>query len=370
MAGNSIQLQTFGRLVQGSAMEPHTKKDNQGRPKLTQAGHPKIVWFMGVAVAKGPELDVLIQQIVAKAALDFPSGESGVLGFAWKFIDGDLPENAAKEGFPGHVVFRFETGYAPRCYDAQPQPQQIIDAAQIKRGCYVQVQFSCEGNRQIGAQAKPGVYLSQSMVMVLGYGAEITSGPPPEQVFANRHALPAGATLAPPAPAPIAGPVGVPLPAPLAQPVPVVQAAPITPQYVPGGVPGATPLAAPAVSVPGAPPLPPGMVPGIPVQPTGYGPVVAGVPVPAPIAPNPAFLAPQPAAAVPGAVPGAVAAPAPVGAPVAAVPGVAVPGAPGAPLAPINPVTGLPYPPMVAPGPAPINPATGLPYPPPSDIPF
>jgi hypothetical protein len=306
-------------MVQGDCFKGQDK-DQQGNPRRDQAGNLKTVWFVGLAIAKGPEWDQLWTAIYQKAAVDFPNGEYQQPDFSWKVVDGDDPKFAGRDGFPGHWILRCQSGFAPKVYDNSTPPNQIVDPNAVKRGYYLQIGITVEGNKQFGAGQRSGIYCNCNMIQLAGYGPEIQGGRDPSEVFAQRGALPPGASATPLAPAPI---VQGQIP-PAQAPQPVAQA----PGYAAPPVMAGPPVGAPAaVQAPGVVvPLPPGYAP-------------QGAPAAPPVMP----VAPP----MPGAPP--VAAAAPVVAP--AAPGVAVPGAiapaptfvqPGAPV-PINPATGLPY---------------------------
>lgn len=283
MADKVFLLTPVGRIVQGSLWEPQTK-DHSGRPL------EKPKWFVGLAIPKGtPETEAFIQQVQAKAMADFPNGEYNAPAFAWKMIDGDGVDAqgqpyAGRTGFAGHIILRLTSGFAPEVYDQQVQ--RIMDPSMVKRGYYVQVNASIQGN---GDAQKPGVYINLGMTQLCGYGEEITSGPAATDVFGTAPAaLPAGASATPLAPA--AGMPAQPGVAPLAQPMaqpgmaPAPVAAPQPATVAPAPMPGAAPIAQPQpVSAPVASSAPGTMVaPG--VSPAGVAPGVA---------PNPAILNPQ-----------------------------------------------------------------------------
>ena len=325
-------LTPAGRMVQGDCFAG-SDKDQNGRPRVDKSGQPKMQWYIGLAIAKtDPDFAVFWGQVQQKAAIDFPNGAAGMPTFAWKLIDGDAPEHAGKEGFPGHYILRLTTGYAPTVIDTAYQV--LTDPNAVKRGYFLQVSVSVAGNGE-PPNGKPGVYINPMQIMLIGYGVEISNAPPPEQVFANRATiLPPGASATPLAPASAGVAVG--LPGAAAVPLQVAPAAAIPGQPAP--VPGYAPQ--PGAVVPGAGPptyaVPPAAIP------VALQPAVAAVPV-----------APVPQAAPP--LPGAVVPAQPV---VAAIPGQPVP---VAPAAAVVPVAGF-----LAPQPAPIagqiNPATGLPF--------
>lgn len=301
-----------GRLVQGDLGKPQLT-DQQGAPRIKKsgpnAGQPDPQYFIAVAFKKSfanwadeisqrTELGAFLAVLDAQARADFPhlfpvpGGPCVLPTFSWKIVDGDGVDtagksNATKEGFAGHWVVRFSSAFAPKCFQ-QPNfaaHQQLPDASVIKRGFYIQVDGTVDGNKN--AQ-KPGIYVNLDMVNWVGNGPEIVSGPDASERFGAGAALPPGAS---------ALPVGM----------------------LPAG-PGAVAPAAPAAAAPAYPPA----APAAPLAPAPAAPVYAAAasPVPASPAPAPAapvqpyagYMAPAPAPAAPAAPPPAPAAPAaPVG---------------------------------------------------------
>jgi hypothetical protein len=261
MSGEVVYLTTpVGRYVMGDAFTGNDK-DMQGRPKFDKAGKPKTTWFVGLAIRKDdPAWAELWAQIVAVGQRDFPAGQWQSPAFAWKVIDGD-GVNQNGQSYPEHCkgcyVVRMSSGFAPSVHDNSTPPRAITDPAQCKRGDYIRAYIGIRGNDD---QQKPGVYVSHSMIQVVGYGEAISSGPSAEQAFGAPAALPPGASTTPIASAPMPAPAGAPAPAPMQQP-----AAPVP------GAPAPMPAQAPAVS-PGGPTASPG----------NAVPVGQGVPAPYP----------------------------------------------------------------------------------------
>jgi len=206
---DSTYLLVTGRLVQGDVFVPQIK-NMQGGPLTNLKGEPKVQYFIGVAVPKtDPQMLQEYAKIQVAAQSGFPGGESQRPDFAWKIVDGDLPQHAKKVGFPGHYVFRFTSGFAIPAYTKGAETQ-IVESSQIKRGYHIRVAFTVKPN---GNLQKPGLYLNAAIVELVGYDDEISSGPDAATVFgaAGAAALPAGASatpvasgppLAPPAMAP------------------------------------------------------------------------------------------------------------------------------------------------------------------------
>lgn len=267
-----------GRLVAGSLYRGNDK-DAEGRPLVykngADAGKPRKDYFFALAIPKGPEvahgafgwMATAWGAEIRKVAEAFMAHATQLPTFAWKVKDGDsqVPNKKGKkpcdnEGWPGHWVLMMSNSFAPRCYTliGAPSPVELVQADAINLGDYVQVNFDVEDN---GAQSQPGVYLNHRMVCLLGYGQRIVVGPDVGAAGFGGVALPAGASVTPPAgftPPPTAG-------------------APVVP-----GVP-AVPGAAPSLPAP----LPPSMPPALPAAPG-----MAAAPPAVPIQPNPAFLVP------------------------------------------------------------------------------
>jgi len=287
-------LTPVGRLVAGSVYNANTT-DWQGAALVTKtgpnAGQPRSEYFFALAIAKGQEQHWSQtewgQVIYNAAASGFPNGEPQRPDFAWKITDGDstVPNKngktpASKEGYPGHWVLSFSSGFAPNLYNANGTEQlMVVDA--IKTGYFVQVSGSVEPN---GNPGNPGVYMNHSMVALAGYGPEISVGPDAASVGFGGTALPPGASATPvagafnPAAPALAAPaawpqvpnhpVGQPQTQPVAgaQPVPQVAALGAIPamdpaaQYVQPGM--AAPAAPAAVPVAGANAMTPGYLVG------------------------------------------------------------------------------------------------------------
>lgn len=179
-------LSPVGRLVQGDVFEPQLK-DQQGRPRVIQAGpnagQPSPQYFIAVAFAKNdPAWPAFHAQLdaVARAAwpqlFPTPGGPCVLPTFANKIVDGDGFDttgkpNRDKEGFAGHWIVRFTSGFAPKAYVASPPGSgvyvEITNPAEIKRGYMVRVAGSIKSNDN--AQ-KPGVYVNFTMVERSAFG--------------------------------------------------------------------------------------------------------------------------------------------------------------------------------------------------------
>ncbi len=294
-----------GRLVQGDPTFLNDK-DMSGRKRMSKQDPTKEAPQCFFAVAIPKEIDPATGYpkhwaATTWGAVMWNEGHKGnaqagqIKHFAWKLTDGDSTEFnqgtpprrwCDMEGFPGHWVLKFSSGFVPKLYTLVGQPPRqplLLQGEQCKMvslGHYVEVNVNCQPN---GDHSKPGIYLNGMMVCLVGYGVPITTGPNVEQANFGAAPLPAGASLTPP--------VG------------------LSPPPAPGG------SGTPAVPGAGAPPAPTGQTP-VPPGTAGYS--------TSPPVPNPAFLAAGGHAAPP--VPGA-----PV--PPPAGPAPAAPAAPAAPMA-------------------------------------
>lgn len=218
----SVQFTSpVARIVQGDAFEPQLK-NQQGAPRVVQsgpnAGQPAPQWFLALAHPKGtPETNAHLMEILGAAATSWPSlFPNGVnlaapnFGcvmptFASKIIDGDGfdtagKSNATKEGFAGHWVVRYTSGYAPKCYPhgRHAPADMITDPKEIRRGYYARIAGTIDTNAN---PTKPGMYVNVGLVELAGKGVEIVSGPDAGAAFSTPVTLPPGATALPgPAP--------------------------------------------------------------------------------------------------------------------------------------------------------------------------
>ena len=284
-----------GRLVQGSLTTPRDK-NMEGHPLTNKDGTPRVQYYAAIAILKtDPAWAALWAALWAAGAAAWPQGQYQQPGFAWKVLDGDTPENAEKEGFPGCYILKTTNGFPPKCWGADATTP--LDPAAIKRGDYIRIAVTAKGN---SSGNRPGMFVNLQMVQFSAYGPEIIGGPDGAAVFgaAAPAVLPPGASATPVAPA-------------NQPPVAAYGAPPVTPapvQYAPPAAPVAQYAAPPAAPVPPVATYQPPAPPAAPVQPhTDF--LTPGQPA-APLAP-PATAAPlaPPATAAPLAPPGA---PAPV----------------------------------------------------------
>jgi len=289
-----------GRIVMGSLYDPSTT-DAEGKPLVVKtglnAGQPRVNYFFALAIPKGAEPHWAHtpwgQQIWNVGNQAFPNAAQSP-AFAWKIEDGDsqIPNKKGRkpcdnEGWRGHWILKFSGGFAPKVYQQEGAGYvQVMQKDFCKPGYFVEVAFSVDGN---GSQSQPGVYINHSMVCFRAYGPEISFGPDVASAGFGQSALPAGASMTPPAGA-------IPMPqAPAAAPA----------AYAPPALPGVP-------QIPGAAPAP--LAPAGSV-PTPYAPA-PGAPAPIPVTPNPGFVQVPPPAPVPMAPPPAPAPMAPQPAPV------------------------------------------------------
>lgn len=283
-----------GRLVQGDLYKEKTT-NMQGQLLTyatgTKKGEARVEYPFAVAIPKRPgqthwsvqphDWNPAIEDpqgkgywgavVLAFGRQMWPQGQAESTKFSWKIIDGDSTEfNEAPvprrwcdhEGYPGHWVVKFKSGFAPKIYDVEGNV--IAQKDFVKPGDYVEVIGSIDTNMNT---SKPGIYINHNMIAFRGFGVRFNFGPDPKAAGFGRAPAPAGAS---------AVPVGV----------------------------AAQPSALPGAALPpppsGSPPPPP---PGASAPP----------PAPTAVVPAPGFLAPPPPGAAPA--PGGAPPPPPAAAP-------------------------------------------------------
>lgn len=200
-----------GRLVAGDLFEARDK-DYQGNTLVVKsgpnAGQPRVEFFAGLAIRKDdPQWPVIHGLIMQTARAGFPNlfdanGNCLSRNFSFKITDGDdQMQNLAgvrpcdKEGYPGHWVIGFASGFAPQLYD---RDLRVIapESKSIKKGDYIRIGFTVASNNN---PTNPGVYLNLRMVQFSHSGDEISSGPSAAEVFGAvaMPSAPAGAATAP-----------------------------------------------------------------------------------------------------------------------------------------------------------------------------
>jgi hypothetical protein len=325
------------RFVQGDVDEPQTK-DQHGNPRVVKtgpnAGQPNPQYFVAGAVKKNdPAWPAFWAAIVNQAVADFPAlfpqGAAPVIAaggpavptpgvstlvqqglvahplFSFKVIDGDGYDqdgkaNRNKEGFADSWVVRFASSYPPRCFHAghYAAHEQIQEKKAIKRGFFIRVNGSTEGN---GNAQRPGLYLNLDMVELAYVGPEIVTGPSAEDAFAGGPgAMPPGASpigSTPAAPPPPVVPTGPQRPA---DPAHIHAAGTPDEQWWVNGAwqKAPAPAAPPPPAAPAATSTPPPPYTGFMPPATGNAhlPPAPGAPGAAPDAPTPAAPPPAPLA--------------------------------------------------------------------------
>lgn len=311
MSNNAIQvLLPVARIIQGDLYKPQTK-DKSGNALTVKSGpntgQPTQRYFFSVAVKKNPGEQHWAQtpwgaEIYRKGQADWPTlvdratGQMMARNFAWKIDDGDSQEFdesvppqrlCDKPNFPGHWIVKLSSTFAPKIYTADGS-QPIVEPGYVKRGYWVEVLATVEGN---GQQSKPGMYMNHYLVAYRSGTVtdEIRGGPDAAAVGFGKSALPPGVSATPvgngahfPA---LPGATGFPLPG--GQPA-VNAGVPGAPGGLPAGVPALPGIAAGPVGVPVGFPI------VSPVQTFPSSPPQTAV------QPQPGFLQPQMALPVPG----------------------------------------------------------------------
>ena len=159
----------IGRIVQGSVWTPQTT-DMENRPLTYKDGSPRVQYYIGLAIEKtNPEWPALWQQIQGAAQGFWPQGQIQQATFAWKVMDGDAQNYADKEGFQGHYVLKFTSGFPFKIYNKELNGV-LTEETQCKRGDYVRIAGTIATN---GNANKPGIFLNIKAVQWWGYGKEI-----------------------------------------------------------------------------------------------------------------------------------------------------------------------------------------------------
>lgn len=179
-------LMPVGRMVMGSVYEPQTKNINGG-PLTTKKGEPAVKFFFAVAIPKvagqswkqtewGAFIDHEVRQFFRDGQCDMPN-------FAWKIVDGDSTvKNTGKkpmapcerEGYVGHWVLSFTSGFAPILVDNAGELLTTPNA--INCGDYVQVRANVNPNsKDPHSRINCGVFLNHTHVAFIGYGQRIVT---------------------------------------------------------------------------------------------------------------------------------------------------------------------------------------------------
>lgn len=281
-----------GRIVRGSLYKGFDK-DAEGRPLVVktgpQQGQARLDYFFAIAIPKAGEQhwsQTAWGATIAKTGMEsFPQAYASPT-FAWKVVDGDstIPNKKGKkpcdnEGYPGHWVVSFSSGFAPKVYTDGGE-RLLTEPDAVKPGFWVQVSGTVAGN---GSTSQPGVFVNHNMVCFIKADKEIIQGPDATAVgFQRGGGMPPGV---------------VPNAAVGAFAAPAMPGAPVFPGV---GAPAAG-FPAPAAAVPGFPapgafPAPAAAFPAPAVPPVAVAPNFAPLMPPGGVAPG--FPAPPPAAPV------------------------------------------------------------------------
>ena len=202
-------LTPVGRLVMGSLYEGKAT-DALGNPLTYKTGanqgQPRMDYYFAMAIKKGVETDWRTTEwgkLINQAALTgFPNGQTRSASFAWKVKDGDSDViNAAGraprdcEGFPGHWVLSFNSGFAPNIVNHDGS-EALLQKNFVNLGDYIQVFGNVSDN---GSAQQPGVFLNHQAVAFAGYGERIVMGIDTKTVGFGKAAMPAGVMSTPPA---------------------------------------------------------------------------------------------------------------------------------------------------------------------------
>lgn len=210
----------IGRLVQGDCYVAQPRRDATGKPKVGADGKPETQFFVALAIPKNdpawPAFKALLDNEARTAWPQYfnAAGQCTNPTFADKVTDGDGVDqkgqpHSAKEGFAGHWVVKFGSGFAPKAYRWDAAQGWVETApGEIKLGDYIKVSGSISSNQS--AQS-PGMYLNLNMIAFDHEGPRIVLGPTPDQAFGAPgtagHVGPLpGATPATGAPTPTTGP--------------------------------------------------------------------------------------------------------------------------------------------------------------------
>lgn len=250
----------MGRIVGGEGpYKTRPSTDNAGKPKMRADGTPQVSSYVPIAIPKSdPNAQAMVNWLGELAKQAWPNGEYQRPDFANKIEDGDsaIPnkkgkKNCDREGWPGHWIIKFGSGYAPRViyWDTVKGWTESL-GGHVKVGDFVTVIGDCVTN---APSQSPGMYMNCKTVAFEREGPEIKPDAPDYLATLGARG-PGGAPAGnvPPAPAaahPAQPPAGSPPPAPTASPT---SGAPPYTGYMPAG---ATPPAPPA---PAAAPPPAG----------------------------------------------------------------------------------------------------------------
>lgn len=221
-----------GRIVRGDLYQGYDT-NAEGQPLTVKTGpnigKPRIDYFFAVAIPKAGEAHWSATPwgaIIAAVGMGaFPQAYQAAT-FAWKVVDGDSQVKDLKgrtpsdgEGYKGHWVLSFSSGYPPKVYTDGGE-RLLPEPNAVKPGYWIQVSGTVDGN---GSTQRPGVYLNHNLVCFVRADAEIKRGPDATAVgFQKGGGMPPGVI-------PGAGAVGFAPPGTPTLVAPVVPAAVVAP---------------------------------------------------------------------------------------------------------------------------------------------
>ena len=191
-----------GRLVMGSLYTANTK-NMQDEPLKDKEGNPRREFWFNIAIEKKGELHwnqtewgKIIYDLAVKS---YPGGQFKSQNFSWKIIDGDSTEvntegnrPCDREGYKGHWVLRFKSGFAPILLNEDATPF-LLPTGAINCGDYIQVFGNISPNN---STLQPGIYLNFTHVAFMAYGQKIVTTVDPKSIGFG-GALPTGASKTP-----------------------------------------------------------------------------------------------------------------------------------------------------------------------------
>jgi hypothetical protein len=191
-----------GRMVGGDAYKMTQNTDSKtGQPKLRQDGSPMMSSYIALAIPKNdPAWSAFKAMCDAEALKAWPNGQTQHPQFASKIEDGDstIPNkkgkrNADREGFPGHWIVKFGSGYAPKVvYWDNNRGWVESTGGHVKLGDFISVAGTIDSNK---SAESPGMYMNLNQVAFEREGPAITVGIDPNDAFGSRgpgNGAPAG----------------------------------------------------------------------------------------------------------------------------------------------------------------------------------
>ena len=161
-----------GRIVWNRVWEPITK-DMNGAPLVASDGSPRSEKALSLAISKNnPEWDAFWGRIVKKAAESWPNGAYQQPGFSWKYVNGDDPKYAQREGYPGHHIITMKTNFENFAIFSKDYTRKITDPREMKCGDFVECIINVASN---GKARNPGMYLNLCAIHWMYLGEEIVS---------------------------------------------------------------------------------------------------------------------------------------------------------------------------------------------------